>query len=44
VHDFHATMLHLLGINADKFAVKYQGLDARLIGPTGGSVVSDILA
>jgi len=44
VHDFHATLLHLLGINADKLAVKYQGLDVRLIGPTGGTVVEDILA
>jgi hypothetical protein len=44
VHDFHATLLHLLGVNADKLAVKYQGLDVRLIGPTGGTVVEDILA
>jgi hypothetical protein len=44
VHDFHATLLHLLGVNADKLAVKYQGLDVRLIGPTGGTVVEDVLA
>jgi hypothetical protein len=44
VHDFHATLLQLLGVNADKLAVKYQGLDVRLIGPTGGTVVEDILA
>jgi uncharacterized protein (DUF1501 family) len=43
VHDFHATLLHLLGIDADKLSVKYQGLDVRLIGPTGGTVVRDIL-
>jgi hypothetical protein len=43
IHDFHATMLHLLGIDAEKLAVKYQGLDVRLIGPQGGSVVRDIV-
>jgi hypothetical protein len=44
IHDFHATMLNLLGIDAEKLAVKYQGLDVRLIGPQGGSVVKDIVA
>ena len=44
VHDFHATMLYLLGIDAMKLAVKYQGLDVRLIGPEGGTVVRDIIA
>ena len=44
VHDFHATLLHLLGIDAMKMTVKYQGLDVRLVGPAGGSVVHDILA
>jgi hypothetical protein len=44
VHDFHATMLYLLGIDATKLAVKYQGLDVRLIGPEGGTIVRDIIA
>jgi len=44
IHDFHATMLHLLGIDAAKLAVKYQGLDVRLTGPEGGAVVRDIMA
>ena len=44
VHDFHATLLRLLGIDSAKLAVKYQGLDVRLIGPQGGEVVRDILA
>ena len=44
VHDFHATMLYLLGIDASKLAVKYQGLDVRLTGPQGGNLVRDILA
>jgi hypothetical protein len=44
VHDFHATLLYLLGIDAEKLSVKYQGLDVRLVGPTGGTVVRDILS
>jgi hypothetical protein len=43
VHDFHATMLHLLGINHERLTVKFQGLDARLTG-ISGRVVKDILA
>ena len=44
VHDFHATLLRVLGIDAMKMSVKYQGLDVRLVGPTGGTAVQDILA
>jgi Protein of unknown function (DUF1501) len=44
VHDFHATMLYLLGVDAAALTVKYQGLDVRLTGPQGGSVVKSILA
>ena len=43
VHDFHATMLHLLGIQHERMTVKFQGLDARLTG-ISGRVVKDILA
>jgi hypothetical protein len=44
VHDFHATMLSLLGVDASRLAVKYQGLDVRLTGPQGGTIVRGILA
>lgn len=44
VHDLHATMLHLLGIQHDSFSVKFQGLDAKLSGVEGASVLSDILS
>ena len=40
--DFHATMLHLLGIDHQRLTVKFQGLDARLTG-IAGRVVTDIL-
>ena len=43
VHDFHATMLHQLGIDHKRLAVQFQGLDVRLTGVTG-DVVRDILA
>jgi hypothetical protein len=42
VPDFHATMLHLLGIDHKRLTVKFQGLDARLTG-ISGNVVKDIL-
>ncbi len=43
VHDFHATMLHLLGIDHLRMTVKFQGLDARLTG-VSGEVLKEILA
>ena len=44
VHDMHATMLHLLGIDHADFSVKFQGLDAKLTGVEGANVLTDILA
>ena len=43
VHDFHATMLYLLGVDHKRLTVKFQGLDVRLTG-VSGEVVKDILA
>jgi hypothetical protein len=43
VHDFHATMLYLLGVDHKRLSVKYQGLDTRLTG-ISGDVVKGILA
>jgi uncharacterized protein (DUF1501 family) len=43
VHDLHATMLHLLGIEHTKLTVKFQGLDARLTN-VSGRLVKDLLA
>ncbi len=43
VHDLHATMLRLLGIEHTRLSVKFQGLDARLTG-IAGKVIKDILA
>jgi hypothetical protein len=41
-HDLHATMLHLCGIEAERFSVKFQGLDARLTGVEPARVVTEI--
>jgi hypothetical protein len=43
VHDFHATMLYLLGVDHKRLALKFQGLDVRLTG-ISGDVVKDIVA
>ncbi len=43
VHDLHATMLHLLGIDHEKLTFKFQGRDFRLTD-VSGKVVSKLLA
>ena len=43
VHDLHATMLALLGIDHRRMTTKFQGLDVRLTG-IAGEVVKDIIA
>ncbi|MBI3882515.1 MAG: DUF1501 domain-containing protein [Verrucomicrobia bacterium] len=43
IHDFHATILHLLGLNHEKLTYKYAGRDFRLTD-VHGTVVKDIIA
>jgi hypothetical protein len=43
VHDLHATILYLLGIDHTKLTYRYSGRDFRLTD-TGGKVVHDIIA
>jgi hypothetical protein len=43
VHDLHATILHLLGFDHEKFTYRYAGRDFRLTD-VYGSVVKEILA
>ena len=43
VRDFHATLLHLLGIDHERFSHKFQGLDARLTGVEESRVITEIL-
>jgi hypothetical protein len=43
VHDLHATMLHLMGVDHKQLTVKAQGLDMRLTG-VAGNVVKPVVA
>lgn len=43
VRDFHATLLHLLGLDHQRLTFKFQGLDARLTGVEHAHVLHDIL-
>ncbi|MGJ8697804.1 MAG: DUF1501 domain-containing protein [Verrucomicrobiaceae bacterium] len=44
VHDLHATMLHLLGIDHSRFTFPHQGLDMKLTGVEAAKVVKQLLA
>ncbi|QVL31585.1 DUF1501 domain-containing protein [Telmatocola sphagniphila] len=44
VHDFHATVLHLLGFDHNKFTYKFMGLDQKLTGVEPCKVIKEILA
>ena len=44
VRDLHATILHLLGIDHNRFSVKHQGLDMRLTGVEKARVVHELWA
>ena len=44
IRDFHATVLHLLGFDHERFTVKYLGLDQRLTGVEPARVVKELLA
>ncbi|MFM8176002.1 MAG: DUF1501 domain-containing protein, partial [Pirellulaceae bacterium] len=44
VHDIHATLLHLMGIDHMRLTVKVQGLDAKLTGVEPCRVVNELIA
>ncbi len=43
VHDVHATLLYLLGIDHARFTYKFQGLDSRLTGVEEANVIHELL-
>jgi len=43
IHEFNATILHLLGIDHERFSYKHQGLDQRITGVEKVDIVKDIL-
>ncbi|MDX1935231.1 MAG: DUF1501 domain-containing protein [Capsulimonadales bacterium] len=44
IHDFHATIIRLLGIDHERFTFKYQGLDQKLTGVEPARVITDLIA
>lgn len=44
IHDFHATVLNLLGIDHEKFTYKFQGLDQKLTGVEPAKVIKELIA
>jgi uncharacterized protein (DUF1501 family) len=44
VRNFHATVLHLLGFEHERFTFRYQGLDQRLTGVEKAQVIKGLLA
>ena len=44
INDFNATILHCLGIDHERFTVKFQGLDQRLSGVESPKVIKELLA
>jgi len=43
IHDLHATILHLLGLDHERLTFRLNGLDQRLTGVEGSGVVKGIL-
>jgi len=44
IRDFHATVLHLLGYDHERFSYSYQGLDQKLTGVEHAKVIKELLA
>jgi hypothetical protein len=44
LRDWHATILHLLGFDHERLAVRHQGLDQRLTGVEPAHVIQELLA
>jgi hypothetical protein len=44
IRDFHATILHQLGFEHERFTYRFQGLDQRLTGVEHAKIIHDLLA
>jgi hypothetical protein len=44
IHDFHATILHLFGLDHHKLSYRFQGLDFRLTGVNPAKLVKGLIA
>ena len=43
IRDFHATVMHQLGYDHERFSIKYQGLDQRLTGVLPAKVINELI-
>ncbi len=43
IHDFHATVMNLLGFDHEKFSFRFQGLDQKLTGVEPAHVIRDLI-
>jgi Protein of unknown function (DUF1501) len=43
IHDFHATVLTLLGMDHERFTFRYQGLDQRLTGVEPARIIHELI-
>jgi hypothetical protein len=44
IRDFHATVLHLMGIDHERFTYRYLGLDQRLTGVEKANVIKELVS
>ncbi len=44
IHDFHATVLHLLGFDHERLTYRHQGLDFRLTGVESAKAIKELIA
>ncbi len=44
IRDFNATILHLLGLDHNRFSFPYRGLDQKLTGVKPARVINDIIS
>ena len=44
IRDFHATILHLMGFDHERFSYRFQGLDQKLTGVLPAKVVPELIA
>ncbi len=43
IRDFHATVLHLMGIDHERFTFRYLGLDQKLTGVEKANVIKELV-
>ncbi len=43
IHDFHATVLSMLGVDHERFTYRYQGLDQKLTGVEHAKIIKELI-